>query len=363
LKRRQRVLLGLSLGLLASCGRRDASEAPATRQTAAPSSAFKWLAIRPAGDVAPEEFPARLLNTAGSTAVVVPPLPARIVELLVKPGDSLAKNGAIARVIMPDADAAVATVKAAETSLAVLSRRRAQLGSLDSEGLVKASDLAALDLDIARLRGEKMRAEAVLKGAGLASGGLITLRSPLAGVVNEVAATQGELRRPEDGPLARIRSHGGQRIEATLPALPAPHTRYTFQAGREPPLEVELVNIVPRTAGIGYQAWFDAPHAVAMPVASEGRIALRGDVTSETYVVPSSAVGTRGRERFVVVRSRAAPTATVVVVELVRSASSETIVRGPLPEGALVASDPERARAGVAGHAGSDVPSAPAAHP
>ncbi len=349
---RRLALTGLAL-LVAACGRTEVPGAAAATRAPAPSSAFKWIAVRRTNEASVEEVPARVLSTAGSNAVTVPPLPARILTLLAKPGDTIAKDGAIARVIMPEVDAAVATVRATETSLAVLSKRRSQLGSLEGEGLVRASDLTALDLDIARLFGEKVRAESILKGAGLTSGGIITLRSAVAGVVTEVAATQGELRRPEDGPIARIRSHGGQRIEATFSTLPMRDGQYTFRAANEPPVGVKLVNVVPKAAGVGYVAWFEPHERVAIPLVSEGRIAIHPIADPSARVVPSSAVGLLGTSRFVVIRAGAATTSTstVVAVEIVRIVSSDAVVRGDLPEGALVASDPYRAQVGAGGGA------------
>lgn len=338
------------VALLFACTR---GEAPETTREAArdsqPSSTFKWVPVRPASDAPPEEYPARLLNSAGTIAVSVAPLPARIVSLAVKPGDDVAKDGPIARVVMPDADAAVATLRAAETSLAVLTKRRAQLGELEAEGLVKASELAALDLDIARLKGEKVRAEAVLRGAGLKTSGTVTLLSPVAGVVTEVAAVQGELRRPEDGPIARIRSRSGQRVEATFPERPPTDASFSFRVGSEPVVPVKLVNIVPHSAGVGFVAWFDAQGEISFGAGSEGRVSVSAETSSGARLVPSSAVGARGAQRFVVARTRSDAKPVEVAVQVLRVSGSDSIVRGELNEGALVASDPYRAESELRG--------------
>lgn len=338
------------LSLLVACAR---SETPETTREAArdnqPSSAFKWVAVRPPADAPPEEYPARLLNSAGTVAVSVAPLPARILSLAVKPGDDVAKDGPIARVVMPDADAAVATLRAAETSLVVLTKRRAQLGELESEGLVKASEIAALDLDIARLKGEKVRAEAVLQGAGLKASGTVTLRSPVAGVVTEVAAVQGELRRPEDGPIARIRSRSGQRVEANFPERPPADATFAFRVGTEPFVPVKLVNIVPQSPGVGFVAWFDTQGEVSFGAGTEGRISVSAEASSGSHLVPSSAVGARGPQRFVIARTRGDGKPVEVAVQVHRVIGSDSIVRGDLKEGALVASDPYRAGSELGG--------------
>lgn len=333
--------------LLASfaCGRTDGSAksdlvVDVATHDALPSATFKWVELRSASGAAPEEYPARLLNTGDTGAVIVPPLPARILSLLAKPGDAIAKDGAIARVVMPDADTALAALRAASASLDVVTKRRAQLAPLESEGLVKASEVAALDLDIARYAGERVRAQAVLQSAGLNGGGIITLHSPVAGIVTEVAAIRGELRRPEDGPIARVRSRGGQRIEASIPSRPPEDANYIFRAASEPARPVTLVNVAPKSSGVGFLAWFDAAQGASVPIASEGRVAVLAKASPDARVVPAGAIGTRGDERFVVVRSRTSGTARLVVVEVVRIASSDAIVTGALSEAELVASDP-----------------------
>ncbi len=311
----------------------------ATSSTAAPSSPFAWVAARPASEAAPEEFPARLLRTGGTEAVVVPPLPARLVGLAVRPGDSVAVGAPIARVVMPELDAALAALSGAEGALVILRRRRARLAALEAEGLVRASDVAAIELDLARHGAERLRARGVLAGAGVGHGGTVVLRSPIAGVVTEVPATLGELRRPEDGPLARIRSRGGQRIEATLPARPVDGTTYALRASGST-VAITLVNQVPSSSGPGYVAWFEAAAGVEMPAVAEGRVLARSPASAGAWVVPATAVGARGSVHYVVVRTRGGASPSIVDVELVRVATADAIVRGPLPDGALVASDP-----------------------
>jgi pyruvate/2-oxoglutarate dehydrogenase complex dihydrolipoamide acyltransferase (E2) component len=291
----------------------------------------------------PEEYPARVLSTAGASAVVVPPLSARILALLVKPGDSVVKGAPIARVIMPEADAAGASTRAAQTALTVLSKRRAQIALLESDGLVRAADVAALELEIARATGERLRADAVLRGAGLASGGVVILRSAVAGIVTEVAAIEGELRRPEDGPIARIRSRTGLRVEgAFAEPLPARAT-YAFLASDGSSTPVTVVDSAPKAKGLGYSVWFEAQ--APLPAVTEGRIAVRLEGTEGSRVVPASAVGASEGGRFVVARAGAETTPARVSVDVVRITSGEALVRGDLAASALVATDPHGALA------------------
>lgn len=342
------IAITVVMACLYGCSHKEAAATSEAQGDSKPSAAFVWGPIRQASEAAAEEFPARVLATGDSQVVIVPPLPARVVQLLAKPGDSIDKGAAIAKVVMPEADAAIASVNAADTSLAVLYKRRAQLASLEADGLVKASDKAALDLDIARLTGEKIRAESTLRGAGLNAGGIVTLRSSVAGIVTEVLATPGELRRPEDGPLARVRSRGGQRIEATFPFVPALTASYEFRSEGASPTALRLINSVPSAANGTYDAWFERATEEASWL-SQGRIAVIATALSDARVVPVGAVGSRATERFIVVRTRTAKEAQRIVVHVVRTVSSDAVLSGAIPDGALVASDPYRAELEIQG--------------
>lgn len=335
--------LAIALPMIAGCREPAGGPAPSTpsSECAPPSASFAWVPVRPASEASPEEYPARLLRTSTSEAVVVPPLPARLVSLAVRPGDTVSQGDPIARVVMPEIDVALATLSGAESALAILRRRRALLVPLERERLVPSSELAAVDLEIARHSADRLRASAVISGAGISRGGTIVLRSPIAGVVTEVPATLGELRRPEDGPIARVRSRVGQRIEATFPARPTEGASYSFRSASGS-VPISLVNQVPAPTGLGYLAWFEAPEGAEMPAAAEGRVRVHSPASEGSWLVPATAVGARGPGRFVVARTRSGAGAALLPVELVRIANADAIVRATLPDGALVASDPAR---------------------
>ncbi len=340
-----KLLLTLLLALGGGCTQASTpKETSAPAADIAPSSAFKWVAVGDGSAATAEAYPARVLITAGGAGVVVPPLPARIVSLAVRPGDTVAQDAPVATVLMPEADSALASQAAARNALAVLAKRRAQLMSLQADGLAKASDIAALELEAARLSGEEMRATALLRGAGLSRGGNIVLRSPVAGVVTEVAAIVGELRRPEDGPIARVRSRTGRRIESTLPRPIDASAVCAFRSVGEQEVPVKLLSLVPKPSGAGFTAWFEAADGVQMPVATEGRILVRASFDARTRVVPAAAVGMRAGAHFVVGRASMQAAATVIEVELLQVTANDAVVRGELPPGTLLATDPYRAR-------------------
>lgn len=317
-------------------------------EAAAPSSSFAWVAVRAGTAAAPEEYPARMLRTGDSEAVVVAPLSARITSIVKKPGDAVAKGDPVALVIMPELDAAGAAVASADASIALLEARRSKLVSLAKEGLVREAEIGDLDLELARHKAERLKGAAVVQAAG-ASGGTVTLRSPLAGVVVEVAATLGELRRPEDGPIARVRARTGQRVEATLHRSPSPGAIYRFRAASAD-VPVTLVNHVAAPSGLGYLAWFEPAPDGELPSANEGRLLVGTAVDAgEARLVPATAVGMDHGKAFVIVRATNEEAPRRLAVEVLRVAGAEALVRGELAEGQLVATAPERAAASLEG--------------
>lgn len=313
----------------------------ASRNHEAPSSKTRWVPVRSLSEGSTEEYAARVIPGPGTLGVVVVPLPARVLTVLAKPGDAVLRGAPIARVVMPDADAAMAALRAADTSLVVLQKRRAQLATLEKEGLTRASDVAALELDIAKFTGEKLRAQATLSAAGLHAGGATLLSSPADGVVTEVTAVQGELRRPEDGALARIRGNSGVRIESVFATMPVANAVYTFSSLADAAIVLSFVNATaqPPSQGNGFVAWFDAPPTTALH-AVEGRIMVRLGEGTDRFVVPKSALGTAGTKRFVVARLTEDAAPTQVAVEVVRATTSDVVIHGALANEALVATDP-----------------------
>lgn len=342
------LLLALVGSASCSTAAKDETTVSATTDVAAPSAGFSWFAIRPASEAEPEQYPAKLLQTGDSGAVVATALQARILSISVKPGDTVAKGAEVAKVLMPEIDSALATLIPAQRSLEVLQERRRQLAGLESDGLVRGADIAALELELARHRGDILRSNAVLAGAGVTRGGPIVLRSPIAGVVVEVSAIPGEWRRPEDEPIARVRVRSGQRIEARLPHPTIATARFSLlAAGRDVPLV--MVNQLPASGGVGYLAWFEARPGAEMPSASEARVSIRDSEAPDAWLVQSRSVGVDDQGHYVVAKARADASPEIIRLELVRSSNSQAIVRASFASGALVASDPARARTELEG--------------
>ncbi len=344
-----RVAMLVVLTLTTGCTEETGETVLATATVS--SSPFAWLPLRPASDAPPDEVPGRLIQVSGTEAVVVPPMPAHLLRLLVKPGDRVAENAAVAEVVMPQVDSAVASLTTARNALRILQQRRDRMSKLAKDGLVRAADVSSLDLDIARHNAERLQAQAILSGARLTKGGTVTLRTPIAGVVTEARATVGELRRPEDGPIARIRSPKGQRVEANFAARLPPNATFAFQSsvGAVP---LTLVNEITAPQGFGMRAWFEAPADVEISVAAEGRVQVLPPSESDAWYVPAMSVGAQEGKTFVVVQNRGdAGTPRLVWVEVLRTMRSDAVIRAPLEANALVAADPSLAASRIADEA------------
>ena len=324
----------LLLGALAGCPSTPPATQPESRQ---PSARTRWLPVRPASSAAPTEAPAKVLLSPEGAAVVVAGLPARILKIWVRAGDQVQAGAPLLDVYIPEAMSALAAKAAAATSIAVLERRRAQLASLESEGLVKASEVAALAIELAKYQGEALRADATLQSVQVSSAGPTRIQAPIAGIVTEVTAVKGELRSPSDGPLVRLRANVGGRVEVKSPTPLDERGLFSFRAsGSTSEVPLRLVSSVPNTSGAGSIAWLEGPDnqlkAGAMGVLLTRRANDNG------FVVPTSAIASDEEGTRILVRRRDGDP-RVVPVKVLHVVSTDAIVEGALSTDDLVASD------------------------
>jgi len=302
---------------------------------ATPSAAVVWVAPERPSRESADEVPGRVLATADSEAVVAAPLAARVVSVLVKPGDTVTQGQAMAVVVMPELDAAVAAARAATSSLAVLRKRRQNLATLEAENLVRGGDIAALEVEIARLEGERLRAQAVLASAQLQTPGRNELRAPIAGVVVEARGVVGEFRAPDSPPLFRVRARAGSRVEATLLTAPTPNATFSYVVA-EQRIPLTLENLVPSTTGAGFNAWFSATAQGEIPAGALGRVAITESQEPDVWVVPEPAIARDGDSVFVFTKRNGTVERTSVTV--IRVVRARAVVRGALDD-AVVAQD------------------------
>lgn len=316
---------------------------------AAPSADFPWVEpVASEGEIV-DQLPAHVVQTADSEAIVMAPLKARVVSVMVRPGDTVAKGDPIAKVVMPELEEAVAALRGADGEMTVLEARQARLSKLQAEGLAVRKDVVALEIEIARADSVRKTAKAVLAGAGLRSGGVQTLRSPIDGVIVEADVRLGEVRHPDDGPLAIVRAPTGSRVSAVLPRKPDPAMRTDFVRDGQEPVPLRLVTSISDASGFGYQAWFelvsDDGSGSGLEASARGRVSFRLPSAGPSWRLPETAVGRDDTGAFAIVaddgsRRRRIP------LEVLRVASGEAYVRGDLSATSRVATDPERALEG-----------------
>lgn len=317
---------------------------------AAPSADFPWVEPVASEGEAVDVVPAQVVQTADSEAVVMAPLEARVTSVAVRPGDTVAKGDPIATVVMPELEAAVAALRGADGELAVLERRRARLAKLQGEGLAVRKDVVALEIEIARADSVRKTAKAVLAGAGLRGGGTHTLRSPIDGVVVEAKVRLGEVRHPDDGPLAVVRAATGRRVSAVLPRTPDPSMHPSFVREGKDPVPLRLVTSISAASGFGYQAWFEpkaeGEQVVELEASARGRVSFRLPSQDRSWRLPESAVGRDEAGAFAVV-ANGGDGRRRIALDVLRVGGGYAYVRGELSATSRVATDPERALEGV----------------
>lgn len=227
------------------------------------------------------EAAAEVVLDVGASAAVIAPLPAQILRLHVRPGDTVLQGAVIATVLLPEAASAAAQAVTAGERLALAEARLTAVDALLVEGLARSSDRAELAARAAELRAQRAVALTTLRAAGLgdaaalmASGGRHALRAPVAGVITEVTAIAGDSRTPDDGPLVKILGGGGRRVVARWASSQpvAPRARLLLPDGTSRALT--LAATAPDKHGLT-AAWYDVDGA-PLPATARGRVVVGG---------------------------------------------------------------------------------------
>ena len=341
----KRSLAILSLSAILACARPGSKEeeTPPT-----PSARTPWIEARSTEGVPLLEAPAIVLPTPEGSAGVVPPFRARVVRVIVRPGERVAKGAALVEVVMPEVVQAAGAFGSAATRVDAYARRKAQLEGLKGEGLVRLTDVIEADTKLAEARADQQMALATLRTAGLQGAdatrmlegaGNVALRSPIAGVVIAVQAAVGDTREPTGEPLVRVAGEGPSRIEARCARLwPLGGARYELVASNGARYPVSYVSrsptVDPRDGTIA--AWFEPPPGERLPHGLSGRLLVTVEAKAGAAVVPARAVLLQGGQSFVVAGGPGKPVRRTV--EVIASSGSESLVRGLSP-GEVVAAD------------------------
>lgn len=329
--------LSASLLLLAATGcQKPAPQAAAPVADADSSAATRWVRPAPAEGVALFESPARVTSGPESQAAVGAPLPARVLEVRVQPGQTVAAGEVLAEVLMPEVVQAAGQLTAAGIRLETAARRKAQLDALKAEGLARSAELGEVEARLADARADAQSARATLRAAGvsdaqaralLEGSGSIPLKSPIAGMVTAVDARLGETRAPEGGPLFEIAGTGASRVEARLTLAPPPEAGFelVLPDGRRTALQLEALSPRVDPNDGTRQAWLlpEGDGALPPPGASV-RVRVRPPTSWRS--VPARAVTMTPAGPTVVVRENGAVRAQVVKV--LAASGAEVVVDG-----------------------------------
>jgi membrane fusion protein, heavy metal efflux system len=347
-KRSNGIALAASLTILvlgpAGCGKRG----PATEEEPpTPSARTPWVKVRSSEGVPLLEAPATVLPSPEGQASVVPPYRARVVQVLVRPGEKVRKGQPLVEVVMPDVSAAAGQYAAATTRVDAQQRRKAQLDSLKADGLVRLSDVLEAETKLAEARADQQAAVGALRNAEVnpadaadivAGKRPIALRSPINGVVTAVNVGVGDSREPGGEPVVRIAGEGSGRVEARF-ARPVDVKGASFDfvtSGAHHPLKfvARAPMVDPRDGTIAF--WFVPGEGAPLPSGLAGRVVVTLQGAAEAAVVPARAVALADGQPHVVARRNGK--AEKVPVEVIASSGAEALVAGVAP-GEEVAAD------------------------
>jgi multidrug efflux pump subunit AcrA (membrane-fusion protein) len=335
--------------LVSACSQRE--ETPGVIADSSPKSAeTPWVAARSPEGLSLLEAPAELVPPASARGAVAPPFSAKVLKVHVDHGQRVEEGAAVVDVLMPELARAAGGYLAASTRLGGQSKRKAQLESLRKDGLAKMSEIAEVDGAIADAAADQQIALATLKIAGLgpkdasalaASGGKMTLKSPISGIVTDVDAVLGETREPNSPPIARIEMGGASRVEARFSQKPPANASYVFVGPLGQTVALKLISEAPSVSGRdgSIAAWFEPLQPISLPHGTLGKVRVAPDPQGKAVAVPAAAVTLKDGKAVVVSRKTDKP----LEVKVLSTSGSDALVEGDLRPGDEVAADASRA--------------------
>lgn len=331
--------------LLCACGQRE--ETPrVVAESSLKSTETPWVAVRAPEGLSLLEAPAETLPPASEKGAVSPPFAAKVLKVYVEHGQQVDEGAAMVDMVMPELGRAAGAYMAASTRLQAQSKRKAQLESLRKDGLTRLSEIAEVDSAMANALADQQIALATLKIAGLgpkdaavlsASGGKMTLKSPIGGIVTEIDAVIGETREPSSPPIARVERAGSARVEARFSQKPPANASYAFVGPLGQTIVLRLISEAPSVSGRdgALAAWFEAREPITLPHGTLGKVRVTPDVEGKAVAVPASAVKLAEGKPVVVLRK----TGDVLPVKVLSTSGADAIVEGNLVIGDEVAAD------------------------
>jgi len=341
----------LVAALAAGCAKKE--DAPLPAADVAPKSAeTPWIAARAPEGLSLLEAPAELVPPAGARGAVTPAFSAKVVKVHVEHGQRVEENAAVVDVVMPELARAAGAYLAAGTRGQAQGKRKKQLEALRKEGLTRLSEVAEVEGALSDALADQQIALATLKIAGLgpkdagalaASGGKVTLKSPIAGVVTEVDVAIGETREPTGAPIVRIEGTGVARVEARFSQRPPTGARFDFVGPLGQTTTLALLNEAPSASGRDGMvvAWFEPKEALSLPYGTLGKVRVALDSSGKVVAVPAAAVTLKDGAAVVFAKK----TGASLPVKVLATSGADALVEGDLGPGDEVAADASRALA------------------
>ena len=153
------------------------------------------------------DAPATVEADPARMARIAPPLAGRVVQLLVRFGDTVSAGQALLTLDAPELVAAQTEYLRARSALAQCERTLARQRDLADHGVgaVREVEAASTDRDLARSEVERATLRLRMLGADPAGVGRpLTVRSPIAGRVVEFAVAPGEYRNDPAAPMMTV---------------------------------------------------------------------------------------------------------------------------------------------------------------
>lgn len=308
------------------------------------SAAARFVPARAPNSAALLEAPARVVAEAPAAASVGVLHEARLVHLHVAPGDVVEPGSPIADVFIPAVAEAAADIGPLSAQLQATRSRINALEALQKEGLARAESLFDLRARAEELTRARRRAEAILSAYGFAARdassirpqGILTLRSPVSGVVVERTGTIGAVTGPLAPPIARVAGPRPARIEASLTAPVPEEATLVFvgqDGGRVLLASTPMSSFRDGPSG-RVTVWLKPKEPVALPDGLAGRVRI--DLPGGAVEVPHAAVGRDEAGPFVRVLDDTGEVRRVDVRVLLDS-GAVAVVTGELAPGASVA--------------------------
>jgi len=322
-------------------------ETPRIAAESTPKSAeTPWVAARAPQGLSLLEAPAETLPPASAKGAVSPPFAAKVLKVHVEHGQTVDEGAAIADVVVPELGRAAGAYVAASTRVSAQSKRKTQLETLRKEGLTRLSEIAEVDSAMANAIADQQMALTTLKIAGLgpkdvaalsASGGRMTLKSPIGGIVTDIDAVLGETREPSSAPIARVERAGSARVEARFSQKPPADASYVFVGPLGQTIALKLISEAPSVSGRdgAVAAWFEASESMTWPHGTLGKVRVTLEAKSRAVAVPAAAVKLVDGKPIVVLRK----TGNALPVKVISTSGADAIVEGDLVIGDDVAAD------------------------